>query len=93
MSSAATWSNRRRLLRQHAEEVEQLIAARHAELGWTANDDGCGAVISLGRRKAHQKHCYRGAFFDAATCHSFTLPRETDQTQTAVPCLVWYRKK
>jgi len=34
---------RKRLLRQHSAEVEQLVQTRLAELGWTANDDGCGA--------------------------------------------------
>ena len=87
MSSAATWSNRRRLLRQHAEEVEQLIAARHAELGWTANDDGCGAVISLGRRKAHQKHCYRGALF--RRCRVSRIHTAT-RHRSKLPCLVWF---
>ncbi len=57
---------RRRLLQQHAQEVDQLLATRHTELGWTANDDGCGAVVPLGNRRDHQKHCYKAVAYETA---------------------------
>ena len=63
----SSFGQRRRLLQQHAQEVEQLLATRHAELGWTANDDGCGAVVPLGDREPHQQQCYKAVAYET-TC-------------------------
>lgn len=52
-------TQRRKLLALHKGEVNTLIAARHAELGWIAHDDGYGAVLQLGARSEHQKRCLR----------------------------------
>ena len=55
---------RKRLLRQHSAEVEQLVQTRLAELGWTANDDGCGAINALSDREDHQAGCYRAVAYE-----------------------------
>ena len=59
-------TQRRKLLALHKGEVNTLIAARHAELGWIAHDDGCGAVLQLGARSEHQKRCHRAIAYESS---------------------------